>query len=343
MNPSNKAFIIAEIAQAHDGSLGSAYKLVDAAVDAGANAVKFQIHFANHESDKQKDFFRDKKTNIQDKSRYEYWKRIEFTEKQWIELSNYCQKKNILFLASSFSDKSFTLLRKIDQHYWKVASGELNNHIFIKKVAKLNKEILLSTGLSDWNEINDALRLIKKYHNKITLMHCVSRYPCPANQIGLNIIPEMRERYPDINIGYSDHSGSLGAIIAAYTLGARVIECHIKLSNYSFGPDASSSILIDDFKKLVSEIRILEIVNDNVKNKNSLDKNQLNLRKMFNKSFYAAIDLKKGMILTSKNTILKKPVLGVHVSRYKAILGKKLINDVNKDKPIYEKDISEKD
>jgi len=342
MNLSNKAFIIAEIAQAHDGSLGSAYKFVDAAVDAGANAVKFQVHFADHESDKQNDFFRDKKTNIQDRSRYEYWKRIEFTKKQWIELSNYCQKKNIIFLASSFSDKSFTLLKKIDQYCWKIASGEVNNHFFIKKVAKLNKEILLSSGLSDWNEIDDALRLIKKYHNKITLMHCVSRYPCPPNQIGLNIITEMKEKYPDINIGYSDHSGSLGVIIAAYSLGARVIECHIKLSDYSFGPDSSASILIDDFKKLVNEIRILEVVNNNQKNKNSLDKNQINLRKMFNKSFYAAIDLKKGMVLTSKNTILKKPVLGIHVSEHNKIIGQKLIKNVKKDKPIYEKDISKK-
>ena len=173
-------------------------------------------------------------------------------------------------------------------------------------------------------------------------MHCVAEYPTQQANMQLNQIDILKNKYPDINIGYSDHSGSLGVIIAAYSLGARVIECHIKLSDYSFGPDSSASILIDDFKKLVNEIRILEVVNNNQKNKNSLDKNQINLRKMFNKSFYAAIDLKKGMVLTSKNTILKKPVLGIHVSEHNKIIGQKLIKNVKKDKPIYEKDISKK-
>ena len=336
---SNKAFVIAEIAQAHDGSLGTAYSFIDAASDAGADAVKFQIHYAEFESNKDKDIFRNKKFNFQDSSRYNYWKRIEFTEKQWIDLSNYCKKKKIIFLASTFSEKSYSLLKKINQPLWKIASGEVNNYFFLEKVAKLRKDILLSSGLSNWNEIDTAIKLIQKFHNKVTLMHCVSRYPCPANYIGLNLIPEMKKRYPDLTIGYSDHSASIGAIIAAYTLGARVLECHIKLNNFSFGPDASSSILIDDFKKLISELRLLEIANNNPKQKDSYDSNQKKLRKLFNKSVFAKKFIKKGTRLTTKNTILKKPVVGIHVSNYKDILGKLTKKDVDKDEPINETEI----
>ena len=212
--------IIAEVAQSHDGSLGMAHAYIDAAAKAGADAIKFQTHIADEESSSDEPWRT--KFSYQDETRLDYWRRMEFTKEQWCGLKQHADEVNIHFLSSPFSIKAIELLEEVGINTWKIASGEITNTVLLDRIIASNKPIILSTGLSDLNEIADTVSRIEKSNTPLALLQCTSEYPCSAERIGLNVIDEFRSRF-NCAVGLSDHSGSVYAGLAAAKLNIQVL------------------------------------------------------------------------------------------------------------------------
>ncbi|MFN9582272.1 MAG: N-acetylneuraminate synthase family protein, partial [Bacteroidota bacterium] len=213
--------IIAEIAQAHEGSLGIAHSYIDALADCGVNAIKFQTHIAEAESSDSESFR--VKFSYEDKTRYDYWKRMEFTADQWAGLQQHCDEKGVEFISSPFSVAAVELLEKLNVKRYKIGSGELTNYLMLDKIAQTGKPIILSSGMSDWNELDQTIAFLKPYGNELSLMQCTTAYPTQPQQWGLQLIAEMKSRY-GLPVGFSDHSGDIYAGLAAVTLGAELLE-----------------------------------------------------------------------------------------------------------------------
>src|SRR6056297_1659916 len=227
--------LIAEIAQAHDGSLGIAHSYIDALADSGVDAVKFQTHIAEAESSMHEPFRT--KFSYEDKNRYDYWKRMEFTLEQWEGLKKHCEEKNVEFLSSPFSISAVELLEKIGVKRYKIGSGEINNFLLLRKIAKTGKPIILSSGMSSFSELDKTLEFLQKFDNSLSILQCTTAYPTTPEQWGLNVITELKKRY-EMPVGFSDHSGDIYACLAATALGAEILEFHVVFDKRMFGPDA---------------------------------------------------------------------------------------------------------
>jgi N,N'-diacetyllegionaminate synthase len=247
--------IIAEVGNAHEGSLGLAHAHIDAAAKAGADTVKFQTHIAEAESTPSEAWR--VKFSTQDGSRYDYWRRLEFTESQWGELKRHAENVGLGFLSSPFSVEAMMLLQRIGVDRWKVASGEVKHWSLLNRIAATKQPVLISTGLAYEAEIDTAVR--KFYGNDLTLLHCVSKYPCPPEYAGINVMGLMQFAYGESNkVGLSDHSGTIfPGLIAAYQ-GAAVIEVHLTLSREMFGPDVIASLTSTELRQLVDGVRFIE-------------------------------------------------------------------------------------
>lgn len=328
--------IIAEVGQAHDGSLGIAHSYIDALAKTGVNAVKFQTHIAHAESSPYEDF----RINFsyEDKTRYEYWKRMEFSKDQWLGLKRHCEDLGMEFISSPFSMEAVDLLNELNVKKFKIGSGEMQNLLMLKKIAMTGKPILLSTGMSSLDEIESTLSFLRPYGNEIVLFQCTSEYPTTPNTWGLNNIAIFNERF-GLPLGFSDHSGDIFACLAATALGVQYVEFHVVFDKYMFGPDSLSSLTIDQTKLLVSGINQI---------KSSLmcgfDKNNVstfnNNRVMFGKSLAARIDIPRGVRLTEDLLETKKPGnKGVPSSEFREVLGKIVKNDLKAGEFISLKDI----
>jgi N-acetylneuraminate synthase len=260
-------FIIAEIAQAHDGSLGILHSYIDAISETGVDAIKFQTHIAAAESSSFEPF----RVNFsyEDKTRFDYWKRMEFTLDQWKQIKQHCDDKNIMFLSSPFSIAAVDLLEEVGVTKYKIGSGEVSNLLLLERIAETGKEILLSSGMSSFEELDEAVSFIKQYHDRISILQCTTQYPTPPEKVGLNVITEMLKRYT-YPIGLSDHSGKIYPSLAAVALGAEIIEVHAVFDKKMFGPDATSSLTIDELKQLVDGVRFIEKSMSNKVNKNDV-------------------------------------------------------------------------
>ena len=322
----NKIKVIAEIGQAHEGSLAIALSYVEAVAKAGADAVKFQTHFANAESSNE-DRFRKKNQYIKDKSRYDYWKRTEFTLEQWKIIKKFAEKNKLVFMSSPFSIKAAKDLNEIKIKAWKIGSGEINNYPMLEYIAKTKKPIFLSTGLSNYKEISDSIKFLKKYNSKIILMQCTSLYPCPKNKVGLNVINEFINRFK-LKVGYSDHSGKIEILMAAYSLGAKVLETHVTFSKQIKLFDNSSSIEISKLKKLCQYIKNIDEVIKNPVNKNIQDEVIKRNKFLFGKSIVINKNLKKNDLIREVDLDYKKPLIGINAKYYKKIIGKKLKKNI---------------
>ena len=311
--------IIAEVAQNHDGSLGMAHAHIDAAANAGADAIKFQTHIADEESTVDEPWRT--KFSSQDASRMEYWRRMEFSETQWHELKRHAEQVGIHFLSSPFSNKAVELLEKLDIPAWKIASGEITNTLLFDQIAKTNKPIILSTGLSTSDEISSAVNYINQFNLPLAVLQCTSQYPCSPERLGLNVIDQFRTAY-NCAVGLSDHSGSIYSGLAAATHNIQVLEVHITLSREMFGPDIIASITTQELKTLVEGIRFIEIINRHPVDKSVPDKDAVPLRDIFMKSLYAADNINAGEKITLQHLIAKKPGTGIPVMRIKQIIGK---------------------
>ncbi len=337
-NKENYVYIIAEVAQNHDGSLGQAHAFIDAISNTGADAVKFQTHIADAESTRYEPFR--VKFSYEDKNRYEYWKRMEFSAEQWNGLYTHAEEMGLEFLSSPFSIEAFDLLNDIGVSAWKLGSGEVFNQELLKKMVFSKKPILLSTGLSSIGDIRSQINIVKKGKNKLGILQCTSRYPTLPEQVGLNVINELKAEFACC-VGLSDHSGEIYPSLAAVALGARIIEVHVTLSKYMFGPDISSSLDIEQLKALVKGVRMISVMLNHPINKNEKTEYINKMKKIFSKGIYLTCNLSGGTILQKNMLSQKKPECGVNADCLEKVLGKKLKFDKKKDSPLRWEDITE--
>ena len=323
--------IIAEIGSVHDGKLKLALKLIKKAAMCGADIIKFQMHISEHETLKNAP----NPKYFTNESRYSYFKRTSFKLSEWKKIKKYCEKNNTEFLCSPFSTEAVDLLEKINVKYYKVPSGELTNLPLLQRLMKTKKKIILSTGMSNFKEIDNAVKIFNK--KKIILLQCTSIYPCPLNQVGINVISEFLKRYK-CEVGFSDHTLGFSASFAAASLGASVIEKHFTLSRSMYGSDAKNSMEPNEFK-LFSKV-IKEIWNINKKN---VDKNDIkkfrNMKIIFEKSIYAKRNLNMGHKIKFTDLTFKKPCKYLRADKYKTLIGKTLVKSLKKDNPIRVNDV----
>ena len=315
------AFIISEIAQAHDGSLGMAHAMIDASADAGVDAVKFQTHIAEIESTL------DEPWRIvfsrQDQARFDYWKRMEFTPRQWQGLAEHANRRGLMFLSSPFSVQAVELLDKIGVPFWKIASGEINNPELLESVWKTKKPILFSTGLCDFKVLDSVVSRTKELNTDFGIFQCTSEYPCAPETWGLNVLDELRDRY-GCPVGLSDHSGTIFAGLAAAALGARFIEVHVTFSRQMFGPDVQASITFQELAQLVNGVRQIRQALEASVNKDNMFQLKKNMISNFGRSWALKRNLPAGTILDRGHITLKKPGSGIPYKELSKIIGKKL-------------------
>lgn len=313
--------IIAEIGSVHDGDINKALALVKSASNSGADVIKFQMHIADEETlidAPSPSYFKKEK-------RFDYFKRTAFTLKNWKRIKKFCEKLGKEFLCSPFSEKAVDQLEILKVKKYKVPSGELTNISLLEKLKKTKKHIILSTGMSSWNEIDIAVRILKK---NFSILQCSSIYPCPSEKVGINVIQELKKKY-NCPVGFSDHTLGFSAAFAAASNGATIIEKHFTLSTKMYGSDAKNSMEPKEFSFLVKNIKeIWKIMN------NPVDKNNLNeykdMKRVFEKSVVASRDLKANSIIKKKDILFKKPGTGIRAINYKSLIGKKLIKDIKK-------------
>ncbi|HEX3101192.1 MAG TPA: N-acetylneuraminate synthase family protein [Pyrinomonadaceae bacterium] len=320
--------IIGEVAQSHDGSLGMAHSFIDAIADAGADAVKFQTHIAAEESTPHEQW-RVRFSPV-DETRYEYWRRMEFTREEWSGLKQHVDDRGLLFLSTPFSEPAIDLLAGIGMQVWKVASGEVGNIPLLKRISDRGNPVILSSGMSSWQELDGAVELVRQNGNPLAVLQCTSAYPCPPELVGLNVLSEMRDRY-SLAVGLSDHSGNIYAGLAAAALGAEVLEVHVALSKEMFGPDVPASLTTTELRQLVNGVREIERMIDSPVNKEEMALELQPLRGLFTKSIVAGRDLHAGTILVAEHLKLKKPGTGLSSSYLPALLGQKLLRNVAAD------------
>ena len=321
-------FIIAEIGQNHDGSLGMAHAFIDAVAKTGADAIKFQTHIASEESTKEEPWR--VKFSYEDETRYDYWKRMEFSPEQWKGIADHCKQQNLVFLSSPFSVKAVDLLNKLSMPAWKIASGEVSNSKLISVASQTNKPIIISTGMSPLDEITQAVEIVNNSDNAYAILQCTSAYPCPPEKIGLNMLKEFREKY-ESPVGLSDHTGEIYAGLAAATLRCDILESHVTLSNEMFGPDISTSITTSEFKTMVKGIRYIETIHNNPIDKNNMAIELQPLRDLFTKSLVAKKDIIAGSKITENMIIPKKPGTGIPEQQIKSIIGRTAKISLQKD------------
>lgn len=319
--PDARTLVVAEIAQAHDGSLGTAHAYVDLAARSGADAVKFQTHIAAAESSDREEWR--VRFSRQDQTRYDYWKRMEFTPEQWAGLRDHAAEAGLYFLSSPFSIPAVELLEQLGVPAWKVASGEVTNPPLLQAMARTGKPVLLSSGMSSLAELDAAVARVRGWNLPVAVFQCTTAYPCPPERIGLNLIGELRARY-QCPVGLSDHSGTIYPSLAAVVLGARLIEAHLVLSRDAFGPDASASLPGAEFRQLTDGVRLLERALASPVDKNAMCAEFDLLRKLFGQSLVAARDLAAGTVLGTADLSSRKPGTGIPVARHDAVVGRRL-------------------
>ena len=328
--------IMAEVAQAHDGSLGMAHAFIDAVAAAGADAIKFQTHIAAAESTPQEPWR--VKFSKQDATRYDYWKRMEFTEEQWLGLKQHADERGLIFLSSPFSLEAVDLLSRVGVAAWKIPSGETTSTPILDQILATGLPIILSTGMSPLSEIDEVVNRVKMRNVPLVVLQCTTAYPCPPEKVGINLISFFEERYK-CAVGLSDHSGTIYPGLAAAAVGMQLLEVHVTLSRDMFGPDVPASVTLDELSKLVAGIRFIEKMMDNPVDKEAIAGEFDGLRDMFTKSVVARKDLKAGRVLKPDDLSLKKPGTGIPASRLSEVVGCRLKRSVAADTLISEADL----
>lgn len=334
--PKRRISLIAEIGQAHDGSLGMAHAYIEAAAGAGVDVVKFQTHIAEAESSVHEPFR--VKFSYADATRYDYWKRMEFSPEQWLGLKQHCEEKGLEFLASPFSNAAVDLLESIGIQRYKVGSGETNNLLLLDKIARTGKPVLLSSGMSSWEELDESVAFIQSYGNELSILQCTTAYPTRPDQWGLNVLEELRSRY-GVPVGFSDHSGDVFAGLAAAALGAQLIEFHLVFDKNMFGPDAPSSLTPAQAKTLAEGVRQIETAHANPVDKRDNTAFQ-SLKNIFEKSLAVNKDLPAGHQLSAADLESKKPAgYGISAGKYRNIIGRTLVRPLKRYDFLQEKDL----
>lgn len=318
----SKVFIIAEAGVNHNGSIELAKKLIDAASESGADAVKFQTFKAENlvsKSAQKADY--QKETTDTDESQYAMLKKLELDVGVHKELMSYCKEKKIMFLSTPFDHDSIELLNKLGLEIFKIPSGEITNLPYLRHIGSLNKQVVLSTGMADIGEIEDALDIIIEAGTKkenITVLHANTMYPTPMEDVNLKAMVTIGNTF-DIGFGYSDHTLGIEVDIAAVAMGASCIEKHFTLDKTMEGPDHKASLEPDELKAMVDGIRNIELALGSVIKKPS--KSETPNIKIARKSIVANCEIKKGEIFTEENLAIKRPGDGMSPMRWNEVIG----------------------
>lgn len=328
--------VVAEVAQAHDGSLGMAHAYIDAAARAGADAIKFQTHIAAAESTPGEPWRT--RFSPQDDTRLDYWRRMEFTPEQWHGLKRHADEAGLHFLSSPFSAEAVDLLKAVGVAGWKIASGEVTNFPMLDMMSSTGRPVMLSTGMSPWSEIDAAVERLRRGGAPLAVLQCATQYPSPPEMIGLNLIGQFRERYKTA-VGLSDHSGTIYPGIAAATMGIEVLEVHITMSREMFGPDVVASVTSDEFRLLVDGVRFVEAMAAHPVDKTTVADHVAPLRDIFLKSVVPLNDLAAGTVLRREHLGFKKPGTGIPANEYESVVGRRLSRNVKRDVPLVYEDL----
>ncbi len=338
LNKNGKCFIIAEAGVNHNGSFVLAKKMIDAAKTTGVDAVKFQTFTSENFVTGSTPLAEYQKKNIGKKeSQITMLKKLELNYNDFTALKNYCDKIGIIFLSTAHTEDAADFLAPLVPAF-KVGSGDLNNFPFLEKLAKSQKWIILSTGMADINEIETALKTIRKTSKKkISLLHCTTNYPCRLDEVNLLAMNEMKKRFErkfaPLEIGYSDHTEGIMVSAAAVALGAKVIEKHFTLDKNMRGPDHKASLEPNELKKMVKQIRDMELVLGSGIKKPFLSEEKT--KKTARKSIVANANIKKGEIIKKNMLIIKRPGTGIEPKYFSKILGRKAKKDIKKDELIF--------
>lgn len=328
--------VIGEVAQAHDGSLGFAHAFIDAVAETGAHAVKFQTHIAEAESTRAEPFrvrFSD-----QDATRFDYWRRMEFTEEQWHGLASHARDRGLMFLSSPFSTAAVDLLERVGVPGWKVGSGETTNLPLLDRMSETGKPVLISSGMSTWSELDTAVARVAGGGSAVGVLQCTTEYPVSPERIGLNLIGELEARY-GCPVGLSDHSGTIYPSLAAVTLGASVIEVHVTLSRSMFGPDVPASVTPEELRNLVDGMAVIESSLAHPVDKEAVAMDLQETKRIFGRSVAPTQALPAGTTLEASHLTLKKPGTGIPPERLGELVGRKLQRDVAADELLDEADL----
>jgi N-acetylneuraminate synthase len=323
----SSVFVIAEAGMNHDGSLGNAIRLAETAAECGADAVKFQLHDALAESTKDAP----SPPYFQHETRWEYFNRTAFTDEQWATLKDACDRAGIEFLCSVFSAEAVDRLERLGVGRYKIGSGEVTNLELVRRVAATGKHVLLTSGMSSWQELDAA---VAAAGNDVTVLQCTSEYPTPPERVGLNVLAQLRERYGR-PVGFSDHTVGNYAAFAAVALGAVVVEKHFTLSRQAYGPDAALAMEPDELEDLVEGIRELETMLVN-----PVDKDDLapfaEMKRVFEKSVVTVADIPAGATIERDWLAAKKPGTGIPAAKLDDVVGRTAARDLPADTVVTE-------
>lgn len=325
--------VIAEIGSVHDGSFGNAKKLIEAAADAGADIVKFQTHIAEAET------LADAPAPAYFKAepRMSYFRRTGFTLDQWKELAAHAKAHKVGFISSPFSEAAVDLLEEVGVGFYKIPSGEVSNIPMLERVAATGKPTYLSSGMSNWAELDAAVATLKQ-GGPLEVMQCSSEYPCPPENVGLNVIGEMKKRW-GLPVGYSDHTLGPAAAIAAVAVGATSVEKHFTFSRLMYGSDAPHSMEPADFKAMVGWLREAALMHAHHVDKSDVAP-YAQMKQIFEKSVVTARLIKKGEVLGRADVTFKKPGDGIPAARWAEVVGRAAKFDLAADRKLSIEDLA---
>jgi N,N'-diacetyllegionaminate synthase len=332
----SSTFIIAEAGVNHNGSFEMALRMIDEACAAGADAVKFQTFKAERfiAADAPKAGYQ-RETTGPDESQLDMVRRLELDEAAHSRLLYYCRDKGIQFLSSPFDLESIDLLDRLGLGLFKIPSGEITNLPYLRKIGALKKRLILSTGMADLSEIEDALNVLRDAGTPletITVLHCHTEYPTSYQEVNLRAMLTIRSAFPGISVGYSDHTLGIEVPIAAVALGATVIEKHFTLDRNLPGPDHRASLEPRELAAMITAVRNIErALGTGIKAPSLSERKNLAVAR---KSIVAAGPIKKGEAFTEKNITVKRPGTGITPMRWDEIIGRKATKPYQKDEPI---------
>ncbi|MGG6544662.1 UNVERIFIED_CONTAM: N-acetylneuraminate synthase [Prevotella sp. 15_C9] len=327
--------IIAEAGVNHNGSIELAKQLIDAAADAGADIVKFQTFTADKLVSKQAKKAEYQQQNTRDDdTQYDMLKKLELSHEAHQILISYCHQKGIRFWSTAFDLNSIDYLHSLGMKLWKIPSGEITNYPYIRKIAQFREEVIMSTGMCDEQDIQNAINVLYEFgvsKEQITLLHCNTQYPTPFEDVNLRAMLTIKNNF-GVEIGYSDHTKGVEIPIAAVALGAKVIEKHFTLNRLLPGPDHKASLEPDELKTMVTAIRNIEkALGDGEKKITTSERANILVAR---KSIVAAVPIKKGDLLTEENITIKRPGTGLSPMYWNSIIGTIANRDYNTDEQI---------
>ena len=328
-----KTFIIAEAGDNHNGDIRLAYQLIDAAVEAGADCVKFQTFITDEIVSQQAEMAEYQKKNIGvTESQYDMVKKLELSFTDFRNLKDYCDKKGIMFLSTPFDLQSIDFLDTLNLKFWKIPSGEITNLPYLIKIAQTKKEVILSTGMATMDEIEAALNVLQKNGTKkINILHCTTEYPAPLEEVNLRAINTIAD-YFHVDVGYSDHTEGILIPIAAVAMGATIIEKHFTLDKTMPGPDHKASLEPQELKLMIANIRMLEsAMGDGVKRPSLSEQKNIFVAR---KSIVARENISAGDIFNESNLAIKRPGNGISPMKWFDLLGSKAKRNYEKDELI---------